>query len=336
LLHRTESWMNHPVVRNKTLLELTLPASHNAHSYVVDGFAKGTILERAVCCQSKSINHQLNLGIRALDIRVAENGGRVTTKHGGIECVDLETVLGQILNFLRRERTEIVCLRVKADKMLNQKWLHNLCGSNPHDIRSAVIKTLKRECQKLGPRIKHISLHSAKHSKVKELVENNQRLVLMFSELDHIECTYNQTKANKADTLLEKVRECSENNYEKSARNNNLKWLCLQVTSAGKALMDANGYGTISQLVAEKALESLNLERIMISRKDSEKKLFNFIGMDFVGHSENSRDLIQEIIRISQSTKPTRNPYEMHNYDYLSYPVGCQPKLDVSPHETLG
>lgn len=115
---------------SKKLFELNIPGSHDSvTNYVqLSHFAK---------CQDRSIYEQLNIGIRAFDIRVKPQKDRLKMVHGICrvftnpshmsEQMDMQDVLTHCYKFLERNSSEVIILQFKNDSNLEmEKSFDNL------------------------------------------------------------------------------------------------------------------------------------------------------------------------------------------------------------------
>jgi hypothetical protein len=90
---------------NRTLGQLTLPASHDAGMYL-SGFPQS--LGRT---QSLSIYQQLTAGVRWFDLRPESKGGKFYIHHGSILGPDLDVVLNDVRRFMAEGHHELVLLK---------------------------------------------------------------------------------------------------------------------------------------------------------------------------------------------------------------------------------
>lgn len=109
---------------SKILFELNIPGSH-------DSAAKNVQLSHFAKCQDKTIYEQLNIGIRAFDIRVAPKADRLKLVHGICRIfvnpshwspqMDMQDVLSQCYNFLEMNSSEVIILQFKNDSNRDQE-----------------------------------------------------------------------------------------------------------------------------------------------------------------------------------------------------------------------
>eukprot|EP00923_Selenidium_pygospionis_P052891 GHVN01091637.1.p1 GENE.GHVN01091637.1~~GHVN01091637.1.p1 ORF type:complete len:249 (-),score=55.57 GHVN01091637.1:34-780(-) len=120
--------MGEESVRDKTIWDITLPATHNSASHKLDTkqarlahpfwTLMKPMVQKFCACQEESIYRQLSLGIRFLDLRVLKHPGRDFTPfcgHGGICTVSLDEVLSEVYTFLNENTSEVVLVSVHID-----------------------------------------------------------------------------------------------------------------------------------------------------------------------------------------------------------------------------
>merc|ERR1719253_128925 len=113
--YRRQGWMSHPGVQKRKLFEVTLPGSANSGTYAITQDAqveKGTA-PYGVVAQNFDFYHQLELGIRAFDIKVAYSPENklVYISHGAL-MIPVATVLRDMRRFLEEHEREVVVLDV--------------------------------------------------------------------------------------------------------------------------------------------------------------------------------------------------------------------------------
>ena len=124
------NWMerNHPAIKDRSLLQVTLPGSHDAGSYEKRHcrLASGCNTET----QSLDIGGQLQCGARFFDIRPVKKDGVLNTGHynindtlGALGCLggSMDDVLSDINTFLNEHPKEIIILNVQHPKDLDDK-----------------------------------------------------------------------------------------------------------------------------------------------------------------------------------------------------------------------
>lgn len=122
-------WMG-AVDGSKSLYLITVPGSHDCVTQYVQ-------FPHISKTQSSNIYEQLNIGIRALDIRVESRGNRLKCVHGFAKAfntpnrlgsqMDLEDVLAHCYNFLSRNPSEAIIFQFKNDSNKeNEKCFDNL------------------------------------------------------------------------------------------------------------------------------------------------------------------------------------------------------------------
>ena len=115
-----QCWMKE-ISGDVPLLSLNIPGAHNSAARLVQ-------LPRRSQCQSLSIEEQLCIGVRSLDIRVKPKNGRLVLVHAFAKVfsedkspMDLEEVLSQCLAFLSKNPSEAVILQFKNDNNRHQE-----------------------------------------------------------------------------------------------------------------------------------------------------------------------------------------------------------------------
>lgn len=126
---KLKNWMA-DINSNRDLLSLMIPGTH-------DCVTKYVQFEHISKTQDLTIYEQLNMGIRALDIRVESSGNRLKMVHGTAKAfttpnklgkqMDMEYVLGACYDFLRENPTETIVFQFKNDNgKENEKCFDNL------------------------------------------------------------------------------------------------------------------------------------------------------------------------------------------------------------------
>lgn len=118
--HQRPDWMSNTNVQRRRLFNLTLPGTHNSGSYdfVGEHAIVGVGLAFGIQCQHLSIDRQLELGIRAFDLRISWSfkDDLLYCSHG-ILTVPLQDVLGQMEAFLESRTKEVIVIQAKVDRM---------------------------------------------------------------------------------------------------------------------------------------------------------------------------------------------------------------------------
>lgn len=281
------TWMANENVQAKKLMELTFPASHDAHTF---GIKKRGIfklkIHRGGRCQTQNITEQLNFGVRALDVRLNNCGeGKDFGTSHGLKSNVFKDILEQIIKFLKKNGSEIVFLKLKEDK----KWFGRKMKMNK--ISEQVKQEIKCIKNKLKfDELKYVRITDLDQTKtVGEMVEEQTRLVLMYKE--DVEGTYKQVKAKKPKTLISNVQKYAEN-LMGGEDNGKYRWLSMQVTNFAKALITPGGYKDMAAQSAKLAEDERVSKTLIMDYED--RRLFNFIGMDM--HGENTQDVVNYII----------------------------------------
>lgn len=112
-----KNWMKN-LPNNIDVFKLNLCGTHDCVTQFVQ-------IPHFFQCQNKNIYEQLNLGIRALDIRVASKNGRLVTVHGMAKTfaeksrktgqMDLQKVLDYCYKFLNENPSETIIFQFKND-----------------------------------------------------------------------------------------------------------------------------------------------------------------------------------------------------------------------------
>lgn len=117
-------WMSE-IDDGKKLFELNIPGTHDCVTQYVQ-------LPHFARCQDRNIYEQLNIGVRALDIRVKPKGNRLLMIHAFTKAfnnpnrlgkqMDFADVLSHVYNFLDRNPSETVVIQFKNDTGKNYEW----------------------------------------------------------------------------------------------------------------------------------------------------------------------------------------------------------------------
>jgi 1-phosphatidylinositol phosphodiesterase len=104
------NWMGLIGGVNPNITKMAIPGTHDSATGTYNGGIP------MVKCQHRTITDQLNLGVRALDIRVGtDSHGVVQTYHGSSVQVTFNSVLTDINNFLGLNGNEFVILMLKNE-----------------------------------------------------------------------------------------------------------------------------------------------------------------------------------------------------------------------------
>lgn len=126
---KLNNWMK-DIDSAKDLFAINIPGTH-------DCVTKYVQLSHISKTQDLTISEQLEIGVRALDIRVASKGERLKMVHGIAKAfntpnkfgrqMDLEDVLSQCYSFLKQNPTETIIFLFKNDSNKeNEKCFNNL------------------------------------------------------------------------------------------------------------------------------------------------------------------------------------------------------------------
>ena len=141
------NWMSN-IPDNRYIHEINIPGSHDSGTqYVKNGSSIIDMFINAATCQNKSIQEQLNAGVRAFDFRVDENlnicHGDGTYKFtaysdsGKTSILTLQNALNIISTFLSSHNKEIVLVSIKkedGDTSNVRTAVQNLLTSYSEDI----------------------------------------------------------------------------------------------------------------------------------------------------------------------------------------------------------
>ena len=91
--------------------ELSIPGTHDSGSYNIKNIT--TPFAR---CQNKSLEEQLNMGCRFLDIRLGYIGDKLIVHHGKISCkLDFNEVISTCVDFLKENPSETILMSIKKE-----------------------------------------------------------------------------------------------------------------------------------------------------------------------------------------------------------------------------
>lgn len=168
----TESWMEHLLYnskqfKNKTLLEISLPGSHDAATYTM----ADSVMARFAVTQQKTLKEQFELGVRYFDIRMhrtrAAKKGKETELqffHGAIDSAK-EAVFPNMMNFLSA---------IVASKEIVILKLH---FSSPKDFELFDQLYISEEIRQMI-----VSPNDFKVITVDKLIKSNKRIVLLTNK----------------------------------------------------------------------------------------------------------------------------------------------------------
>lgn len=118
----------------RELLSLSIPGTHDASAFFIN-------IRHFACCQNSSIYEQLNLGVRALDLRVKPiDNDTLGMVHGICTArsnpsyrarqLELGDVLKMCYNFLNMNSSEAIILQFKNDDGMNQERCFDILYRN--------------------------------------------------------------------------------------------------------------------------------------------------------------------------------------------------------------
>ncbi|WP_426461349.1 phosphatidylinositol-specific phospholipase C domain-containing protein [Mycoplasma hafezii] len=125
--YRYNDWMKY-VNGNKTLFQMSIPGTHDSAAFQGTGFNWGVFWKKART-QAMSITRQLNMGIRAFDLRADYD---LNMRHGITYLSDnLDSVMSQMKQFLAENPSEFVIFRIKDESMdVNNEWQAKTASQN--------------------------------------------------------------------------------------------------------------------------------------------------------------------------------------------------------------
>ena len=101
-------WMS-KIADSTSLRDINMPGSH-------DTMALYSIGDLAGQCQSLSLENQLNLGVRFLDIRLKEDNNKLKAVHGFIDQrASFNEITSVIESFIKQNPTEMIIMSVKEE-----------------------------------------------------------------------------------------------------------------------------------------------------------------------------------------------------------------------------
>lgn len=120
------NWMKN-IGDEKSLKEINIPGTHDSSTK----HCQFSLFSR---CQDKSISEQLQMGVRAFDIRV----DKMTLVHGFCKCrkgffgknLTLRDVMGDMLSFLRENPSETILMLFKMEKGQDSSLCFDLLYEN--------------------------------------------------------------------------------------------------------------------------------------------------------------------------------------------------------------
>ncbi len=132
------SWMqnNFNALKNKTLKQLTLPASHDSGMY------PGGVPESLGKTQDLSIYEQLSYGIRYFDLRPGWDGDDFYIYHDVIKGPRFSDVLSDVRRFMAEGHRELVILKLSHYKDLNNDLYKNMVQRIKSNIDGWLFNTL--------------------------------------------------------------------------------------------------------------------------------------------------------------------------------------------------
>lgn len=223
------------------------------------------VFKRLCKCQDLTIAQQLKEGIRYLDLRVASYGEDQFYTCHGVYCVDVETVLDEIKQFLDGHPKEIV--------ILDFNHLYDMTPKHHELLATRIVK-------KMGPKMASQKDGLRPDSKVREFWEKGAQAVVIY----HDQATHTASdgkiwfrtcieskwpEANDTDTLRSKL----ENTVEARPKN---KFFVLQ----GILTPD-------TELIKKEILENRGSLSIKNIAKRANPKVSNWVEDEWNGKTHN-------------------------------------------------
>ena len=110
------NWMSQ-IDEHTLIRDIDLPGSHNT-------MATRSIADVSGQCQTLSLNDQLNLGVRFLDIRLKEDHNSLKAVHGFIDQkASFKDISKTVTSFLEKNPTEFIIMSIKQDADSNSSDL---------------------------------------------------------------------------------------------------------------------------------------------------------------------------------------------------------------------
>ena len=202
----TKTWMQDCLLPSTKLTNLYLPGTHNSATNACEDLASFShnpinylFVKPWAQCQDFNITKQLSMGVRALDIRIANfknktNDTPIYTSHT-MRFLPFEKVLIDIKNFIQECPREIIILRIKKD------WNQELDYIKAKNI---IINTIGSFCLNFSSFDNHITIGD---------IWNLQQNIILITEeefgLNHINFSpifnaiwYNQSSTYKLIEIL--------------------------------------------------------------------------------------------------------------------------------------
>ncbi|EZG86543.1 putative phospholipase C [Gregarina niphandrodes] len=184
-------WMESVITDDADPTEILYPGTHNSatrevSTIVVSAWAK---------CQEYTVEQQLHLGVRMLDLRVADDhgdGGEIWVTHWVHACPCL-AVLESVCRFLNSFKSEIVVLRIErdSDRKLSNAGLQKL------------VHLLQAEFDDLVVPAHRLDQDNPKRYNVGRLRIKNRRLILVTRDSFYEELVKKYQRSKEVQWLLQ-------------------------------------------------------------------------------------------------------------------------------------
>ena len=214
-----KQWMKElgSTIRHKTIFDLAIPGTHHS-AFIPEKSFLFSFFHSKIQCQERSIEEQLNSGIRFLDIRITNDSGsnEIVISHYLRSKITLRKVLEEVRKFLQQNPSELVILLIRED------WDAPLTAEETQIAQTIVKETIG---QKIIPG-KYIS------RSFKNLLKKGQ-IIVSGLEIEKnllntpFQLSWYQTKGRNSEEMLERTAEFLKTTNHKDGR---LKILDLIIT----------------------------------------------------------------------------------------------------------
>ena len=128
--YETTDWMKH-IPGSTYVCHMSIPGTHDTATG--EGFTLGAIYAASAQTQNKSIQEQIEGGIRAIDLRPAMHSGHLTCCHGiAVTKKSLESAIDDLKTFLEKHPTEFILI-------------HMLKVNDDNDYKSEIYKFFNQD-----------------------------------------------------------------------------------------------------------------------------------------------------------------------------------------------
>jgi hypothetical protein len=162
---------NLDLLQDKYLNEIVLPGTHDSGAYTLKTFFP-KMFKHFTLNQKCSVFAQLNNGIRALDLRISKSEPNIESKYmvsHTFPCVELDSIIKQIMKFLLDNESEIVVLYTVIDRF---------AIADPKEIT----KYIRKKFADPDPdQDLFIDLNNALSWTLGDLISKNKRLIYVYN-----------------------------------------------------------------------------------------------------------------------------------------------------------